>query len=250
MSPLGSAPASPTDQPTASFLERIIGFLLPLFLDTTGDLIAARIDVLETLSGYPISGNADLLAAAQVIAFGLSALDNLGHAMAPELSTAQRVRYRAGANALNRSAQQNRARLEHRHPASPEGASPEEPSAHAVVPTVSSTTAREITDDDIREALVQARRMAAPAHSAFPPQPDADRLGGSARRTGPQTEPTGPRPPHPGATPFAGVERQRQTNRLWASAMTQVAQQLTEGDEPSPDPSTPAWPSVDKQTTR
>lgn len=187
--------ARPLDRPTDTFLERVIGFLLPLFLDATGDLIAARIDVLETLSGYPVRGNADLLAAAQVIAFGLSALDNLTHAMAHELSPSQRLRYRGGANALNRSAQQNARRLEPR-PAEP---APPQP---ALNPS-------EVSDADILAALGQARNIAAnplPSREARP----AGRFAIS---------------PNP-------AQRQRETDQLWADAMTRVAQQLTNPDEP------------------
>jgi len=41
---------------------------------------------------------------AQIIAFGMAAMDNLRLSMAPDLSLSMVARLRAGANALNRSA--------------------------------------------------------------------------------------------------------------------------------------------------
>ncbi len=85
-------------------LDQILVLLMPFFAGTDRKLVAAA--VLETLGDYMPATRAELLHAAQIIAFSMSALDSLSEAISLELPTTLRMRLRGGANALNRSATQ------------------------------------------------------------------------------------------------------------------------------------------------
>jgi hypothetical protein len=90
------------------FLERLIRFLLPFFLDTTQNVEAARSEILETIASHGARSRAQMLNVAQIIAFGLSALELLSEARAAtEMSPSMRFRFRSCANGLNRACQQN-----------------------------------------------------------------------------------------------------------------------------------------------
>jgi hypothetical protein len=90
------------------FLERLIRFLLPFFLDATQNVEAARSEILETIASHGAHTRAQMLNVAQIIAFGLSALELLSEARATtEMSPSMRLRFRSCANGLNRACQQN-----------------------------------------------------------------------------------------------------------------------------------------------
>ena len=90
------------------FLERLIRFLIPFFLDTTQNVEAARSEILETIASHGARSRAQMLNVAQIIAFGLSALELLSEARAAtEMSPSMRLRFRSCANGLNRACQQN-----------------------------------------------------------------------------------------------------------------------------------------------
>jgi hypothetical protein len=90
------------------FLDRLVLFLMPYFIAVAPDRATARAEILETLAAYGARTRAELFTAAQVLAFGLSALDVLAEAKTiEEMPAATRLRYRSCANALNRTCQQN-----------------------------------------------------------------------------------------------------------------------------------------------
>jgi hypothetical protein len=98
---------------TEAVLEKIVAFLAPLFLvAATSDLHAAKEAAGAILSSYGARTNRELRFAALSIAFGFGALDALSRSANPELVLNQVLRLRGNANALNRAAQQNEARLE------------------------------------------------------------------------------------------------------------------------------------------
>jgi hypothetical protein len=106
----------------ANALLHIIGSLLaPIFLDASGgDIALARLAAMATVTAYPATTPADQLAAGQVIAFGLAALGALSRSLADDDPPAMKLRLRGNANALNRSAEQNRRLLgEPDHPVTP-----------------------------------------------------------------------------------------------------------------------------------
>jgi hypothetical protein len=100
--------------PPSPFLETLIRFLLPFFIGTAVDMDAARTEILETLAAYGTRTRAEMLNAAQIIAFGMSTLDTLAEAKTAELSPSMRIRYRGCANGLNRSTLQNEKALDRR----------------------------------------------------------------------------------------------------------------------------------------
>jgi hypothetical protein len=103
----------PAPRPSA-FLEQIIRFLMPFFITTAVDIDAARFEILDTLDSYGARTRAEMLNAAQIIAFGMSTLDTLAEAKAADLSPSLRLRFRGCANGLNRATQQNENTLKQR----------------------------------------------------------------------------------------------------------------------------------------
>jgi len=109
MSPQPNQPAEPTtgQRQADGFMEHLIRFLMPLFLSFTSTDEEARAEILDTLASYGARTRQEYLHAAQIIAFGLTALDALAEAKATEMTPAMRLRYRGCANSLNRACQQN-----------------------------------------------------------------------------------------------------------------------------------------------
>jgi hypothetical protein len=120
------------------FLDRMILFLMPYFIPITPDRKLARAEALATLESYGARSRSQVLAAVQVIAFGLSALDLLAEAKATEMSPAMRLRFRACANSLNRSGQQTEKALTKSLACD----GPDEPSAEEINETLRQVQAR------------------------------------------------------------------------------------------------------------
>jgi hypothetical protein len=90
----------------------IIALLAPMFLGVgEGDVRLARMAATETVNAYRARNQADLLAVAQIVAFGLAALGSLSLSLADDISLPMMLRLRGNANACNRSAEQNRRAL-------------------------------------------------------------------------------------------------------------------------------------------
>ena len=100
-----------------AFLETIIAFLLPYFAGAAADIDDARSEILDTLACYATRTRAEMLQAAQIIAFGMTTLDVLAEARVAEMSPSMRIRYRGCANGLNRSTLQTEKALDLRLPA-------------------------------------------------------------------------------------------------------------------------------------
>ena len=96
-------------------LTLIVTLLAPIFLGVTGgDIGLARMAALETVNDYRARNNADLIAVAQIVGFGLAALGSLSLSMADDISLSMTLRLRGNAVSCNRAAEQNRrARLAH-----------------------------------------------------------------------------------------------------------------------------------------
>ena len=106
-----SGRGAPVDPP-GTLMSLIAAFLAPMFLGVSGgDVGLARTAAVETLNAYCARNNADLIAIAQIIACGLTALGSLSHSTADNLSLSMTLRLRANAVALNRVAEQNRRAL-------------------------------------------------------------------------------------------------------------------------------------------
>jgi hypothetical protein len=103
--------------PSDILMSLIVALLAPMFLCVSaGDIGMARMAAIETINAYRTRNYADLVAVAQIIAFGLAALGSLSLSMDDDISLSMTLRLRGNANALNRSAEQNRRALrESRH---------------------------------------------------------------------------------------------------------------------------------------
>src|SRR4051812_12090635 len=98
---------------TPAVLDCILTFLAILFLPSTaGDVPAARGAVAALLASYDVRTDRQLRLAALPIASSFGALDSLSRAAEPDLPVNQVLRLRGNANALNRAAHQNEAKLE------------------------------------------------------------------------------------------------------------------------------------------
>jgi hypothetical protein len=93
-------------------LHFIVTILAPMFLTASGgDIHLARATALETVNAYRARTQTDLIAVAQIIAFGLGALGSLSLSLTDDLSLSMVLRLRGNANACHRSAEQNRRAL-------------------------------------------------------------------------------------------------------------------------------------------
>jgi hypothetical protein len=98
--------------PTPFLLDLLITLLTPMFLAaTSGDLGLARFAAAETIESYRAQTNADLIAIAQIIGFGLAALAGLSQSMDDTIPVALALRLRGNATACNRAVHQTRAAL-------------------------------------------------------------------------------------------------------------------------------------------
>jgi hypothetical protein len=111
--PVGGPPdPRPSHAPAALLMNLIIAFLTPMFLSVSGGSIAlARMAAAETVDAYRARSQTDLIAIAQIIACGLTALGSLSLSMADDLSLSMVLRLRGNAVSLNRAAEQNRRTL-------------------------------------------------------------------------------------------------------------------------------------------
>jgi hypothetical protein len=129
------------------FVEHLIRFLMPYFLDAAPSIEEARAEILETLASYGARTRQEFLLAAQIIAFGLSTLDILADAKSVEMSPSMRLRYRGCANSLGRASQQTEKALAKLLTCDLPGANKPAPEE----------ALNDISEQDLREALRQAK---------------------------------------------------------------------------------------------
>ena len=214
-------------QPTQSHLLPFIISLLTPLLTAGGitDLNLARLAAQETIDAYRAGGQQELLTISQVVAFALTALDNLRLSMPAELSLSMKLKLRGNANALNRAARDATQLLQksHHQPEAPESSlaeqaaiarasepQPEDP-AEPVEP-VEPTQA-----EPIRTEIPQA---APPANCTTPRDRLhwADAMQAEAAKLKAQAAITS-------AT-------QRKSNLLWIDVLSDVAGRLRQGNDP------------------
>jgi hypothetical protein len=162
----------PTPPRHGLFVEHLIRFLMPYFTVLTSDFEAAREEILETLVSYGARTRAEMLNVVQILAFGLSALDVLAEAKAPDLSATLRLRFRGCANGLNRSCQQNEKSLAKRlacdpaEASEPAGEPPAEPVNDVPQAQVQQTLQQTRTKIDTTRNRLSGARPATAPHSA------------------------------------------------------------------------------------
>jgi hypothetical protein len=185
----------PSLHPSDILVSLLVTLLAPTFLGVGGDVGLARLAAIETLSAYRARNPADLLAVAQIVAFGLAALGSLSVSLADGIAISMTLRLRGNANACNRSAEQNRRAL-----ARSQADNPPPPRQQAV------------DEPEVRP------RVAEPAPSR-PPEPflaaEAEQL--LAAESQARLEPVIPRP----RTPSANRHQD-----LWAIAMTKASRDI------------------------
>ena len=192
--------SGPDTHPADRLMSLIVALLAPLFLGVSGgDIRFARMAAAETVNAYRTTNQADLIAVAQIIGFGLAALGSLSLSMADDLSISMILRLRGNANALNRSAEQNRHALkqprpESRTPRMTEAAPEQRPKDKTVIEGV--TAVRKAAPE--APAPIKAPRQAMPV---------------------PATTTIAPARAH-------ATDEQR-NQALWANAMADVAGEIT-----------------------
>jgi hypothetical protein len=103
---------STTQRPYDILLNLIVILLTPMFLGVTaGDAGLARLAALQTVNDYRARNHADLIAVAQIVAFGLAAVGSLSLSLADDISMSMALRLRGNAIACNRAAERNRLKL-------------------------------------------------------------------------------------------------------------------------------------------
>jgi hypothetical protein len=194
-------PLSPSDV----LMNLIVAFLAPMFLGASGgDIGFARSAAIETVNAYRTRNHADLVAVAQVVAFGLAALGSLSLSMADDLSLSMILRLRGNANALDRSAERSRRVLRERRAGN---APPDQPQPE-------------------RQPEADAANEAAPDEAALTAAVAAARQAAADVRTRIQAE----APPAPTTKP--ATKQHHQTT--WAIAMADAAEKLTAGIDALP----------------
>ena len=206
--------------PADVLMNLIVTLLAPMFLAVCGgDIEYARIAATETVNGYRTRDHGDLIAIAQIIACGLAALGSLSLSMADDLTIAMTLRLRGNANALNRSAEQNRraVRENHRpdaaphHPETPNPAeeAPESPQAPPA-PETKFDPEQEKFEAEVLARAADTRKLVAYAQTR-------------SQNLKPTAEPTQP------ATPILTTNNptHQEIQAMWAAAMADVADEFT-----------------------
>jgi hypothetical protein len=91
------------------FTNLVIACLAPMFLAAAGgDIALAGTAAIQAINAYRAQSRADILTVAQIIGFGLAALDSLSRSMQDDLPPALTLRLRANAGACSRAAKNSR----------------------------------------------------------------------------------------------------------------------------------------------
>ncbi len=177
----------PSLHPSDILLNLITTLLAPMFLSVSGgDIGFARLAALDTVTSYRSRHSADLIAIAQIVAFGLAALGSLSLSMEDNLSLSMTLRLRGNANALNRSAEQNRRAMQanRAEAAAAERMRNEEneaPSNEASSNEAPSNWA-EVNEAEVLAQVAQAQRLVAEAQAQPPQTPAAPTTAAASAR--------------------------------------------------------------------
>jgi hypothetical protein len=204
------------EAPASHLMAFLLAAISSLMVTNLTDIALARLAAQEAIAAYQARSQNELVTIAQILAFALTALDNLRLSMPPDLSLSMKLKLRANANALNRAARDNTQTLEKSRRASmPFEASLAEQAAMAgweetttvpdaapeTRPTVQQPTPITATSEEHQNRLHWASAM----------KTVAVRLQASAATVPPA---------------------QRKANMMWIEALTGVAGDLTQGKYP------------------
>ena len=203
----------PLITPRAIVLNLIVTLLAPMFLGVTaGDVALARMAAQETVSTYRTRDFADLVAVAQVIAFGLAALGSLSLSMADDISPSMTLRLRGNANALNRSAERNRRAMK--------DSSQDTAALHQVAPEPETPAIAEGSNPPDTQVFLSTQAANVLAAEAAARLYGAEKL--AVQSPNPVVFPMA-------ASPIAKPATQAQQQETWAIAMVNEAEEITAG---------------------
>jgi hypothetical protein len=215
-------PTALPPHPADVLLSLIVALLAPMFLGVTaGHIGLARLAALETINAYQARNHADLIAIAQIIAYGLAALGSLSLSMADDISLNMTLRLRGNANACTRSAEHNRRALNQSH-RDPDHA------GYAMSETEMPPVDENFTEAVVIAGLEAARKLAVEVQT---------RLQAAEPVQAPIPQPPTIQPPIPQPTiaapvitpaptgPLTPAEQQKQM--IWANSMLEVAGEFT-----------------------
>jgi hypothetical protein len=192
--------------PADILMNFIVTVLAPMFLTASGgDIGFASMAVLETVNSYRVRNLGDLIAVAQIVAYGLAALGSLSLSMDDGIALPMLLRLRGNANACTRSAEQNRRALEKRRPG--------DRGSHPAAPTHDPADAR--YEAEVMANLAETKKRAAEALARLQPAQ-------------PAAEPVAHPAPAPATAEVLTLE-DRQRQAAWADVMTDVAAEFTAG---------------------
>jgi hypothetical protein len=196
----------------------IVALLAPMFLGVAaGDINLARMAAIETVNAYRSRNHADLIAIAQIIGYGLAALGSLSLSMADDISIAMALRLRGNANALNRSAEQNRRAIRQSLPDTPTRHYQEVPAAS--VPANERDLAQ--YEADAMARLADTKRLIAASRTLLrDPEP-------APAAPTPTTALTTTTPTTTTLKTMTPTITDRQKDAAWAAAMADVADEFT-----------------------
>jgi hypothetical protein len=190
--------------PSDLLTEFVLSILTPfLMTGSITDPDLARRAAAETIAAYKAAAQDQLVTIAQIVAFALTALDNLRLSLPPDLSLSMKLKLRGNANALNRASQHAAATLESQQPA---------PDPTEILTALESA-----------KAIVQQAKATKPAT----PHPERDRqidLAWANAMTDVAAEYTAELPA------LSPAERQNQLARI--GALSKIATSLSSGDAP------------------
>jgi hypothetical protein len=112
MNPPGLQTTMTEETQASPFMAYLLTTLAALMAPTLGDLHLARLAAQEAIDAHHAQGAHQQMTVTQILAFAVTALDALRLSMPPDLALPVKLKLRANANALNRSARDNTQILE------------------------------------------------------------------------------------------------------------------------------------------
>jgi hypothetical protein len=212
----------PAAAPPPSYLmEFILGLLAPLLMaGGITDNHLARAAATEVIGAYRANGQSELVTVGQILAFALTALDNLRLSMAPDLSLSMKLKLRGNANALSRCAGDNARLLDHAPRAS------DKPERSIAEQAATAGRDRETRPETATEFAADTQPAPQETAAASPIQPATaaehrNRLhwASAMQREAARLQADGSN------IPLA----EQKTNTLWIDVLTGVARDLTQG---------------------
>lgn len=202
----------------------ILTLLVPMFLRLSGgDIGLARQAAAEAVDAYRAPNAADLIVIAQIVAFGMAAVDSAGQSMEEGINPILAMRLRASAFACNRSADRGRRSLVSRS-SMPKSAAPKAARNPARNDTVVNAEPSAATPAAM--PLEPDNHLLSPAAADMLAAESAARLRDGAKFMK-QT-------PAPIAAPIAAPDPtskipQKRYNEMWAIAMVKEADDISAG---------------------